>query len=596
MPFGNAGAVPSIYNLGTVLKSAGGGTNLCDFAFNNNGLLNVQIGAVALDAGGSSSGVFSNAAPAKVEFTGGTHTLNGGMSIAGAGRGRIGGGTVTLNGDITIGAGTTLELASGVLNGSGALNGTGTFEWTGVAVTYLEANTSIAAGMHWLLSGNGDNMQLYGGIVRNLGVATWSGTGNLVGMNGGAITNSGEFDMVNDASFTFGNAGVVPAFENLAGAVLRKSGGTNVTTFGGFLLGNSGVVDIQSGVLSLQNINHTFADGSDLRGLGRIRVDGTTVTLNGNITLETGATFELASGTVNGATTLLGPGTFVWSGDYLSGSMNIAANANLSISGSADKLLYGAVLNQAGSTVWTGSGNLVGLNGAVLTNSGLFDIRTDAAMPFGNAGVVPSIYNLGTVLKSAGGGTNLCDFAFNNNGTVDLRSGVLALSGGYIPSSTSQLKLAIGGLAPGTQFSQLNLGGAAALAGTLSVTLTNGFSPTNGQSFAIVTYASESGQFASQQLPALPINLAWQVNYGATAVTLDVLQAKILNNASLLANGHFQFSVNGPDSSAVIIQGTTNLVDWVSLQTNAPFTGSLLFDEAVVAAYPGRFYRAIFEP
>jgi hypothetical protein len=37
-------------------------------------------------------------------------------------------------------------------------------------------------------------------------------------------------------------------------------------------------------------------------------------------------------------------------------------------------------------------------------------------------------------------------------------------------------------------------------------------------------------------------------------------------------------------------------VDWVSLQTNAPFNGSLLFDEAVVAAYPGRFYRAIFVP
>ena len=94
----------------------------------------------------------------------------------------------------------------------------------------------------------------------------------------------------------------------------------------------------------------------------------------------------------------------------------------------------------------------------------------------------------------------------------------------------------------------------------------------------------------------MPINLEWQVNYGATAVTLDVLRAKILNNASLLANGHFQFSVDGPNSSSVIIQGTTNLVDWVYLQTNAPFAGSLLFDEAVVATYPGRFYRAIFVP
>jgi hypothetical protein len=599
--------VPSIYNLGTVLKSAGGGTNLCDFAFNNNGLLNVQIGAVALDAGGSSSGVFSNAAPANVEFTGGTHTLNGGMSIAGAGRGRIAGGTVTLNGDITIGAGTTLELASGVLNGSGALNGTGTFEWTGVAQADLAANTSIAAGMHWLLSGNADNKRLNGGIVRNLGVATWSGTGNLVGIYGGAITNSGEFDMVNDASFTYpGGYGDVPAFENLAGAVLRKSGGTNVTTFGTFLLRNSGVVDIQSGVLSLQAANHTFADGSHLRGLGRIRVDGTAVTLNGNITLETGATFELASGTVNGATTLLGTGTFVWSGGDLSGSMNIAANANLSISGSADKRLNGAVLNQAGSTVWTGSGNLVGIYGAVLTNSGLFDIRTDAAMPYyGGYGVVPSIYNLGTVLKSAGGGTNLCDFAFNNNGTMDLRSGVLALSGGYIPSSTSQLKLAIGGLAPGTQFSQLNLGGAAALAGTLSVALANGFSPTNGSSFAIVDYGSLTSQFSAQQLPALPHELVWKLDYGPSALTLRVQQGPagldpVFTTGATFTN--FQFDIVGPPASNAIVLVSTNLAlppeKWTGIYTNGPFSGAASFTDTNAPPLPPGVvygYRVLFQ-
>src|SRR5205823_9636495 len=107
----------------------------------------------------------------------------------------------------------------------------------------------------------------------------------------------------------------------------------------------------------------------------------------------------------------------------------LAANANLSLSGSAQKRLNGAVLNQAGSTVWTGSGILTGLNGAVLTNSGRFDIRTDAAMPYGG-GAGASLYNLGTVLKSSGGGTNLCDFAFNNNGVLNVQIGAVALHAG----------------------------------------------------------------------------------------------------------------------------------------------------------------------
>jgi hypothetical protein len=303
---------------------------------------------------------------------------------------------------------------------------------------------------------------------------------------------------------------------------------------------------------------------------------------------------------VNGAATLLGPGTFVWSGGDLQGSMSIAANANLSLSGSADKRLYGAVLNQAGSTVWTGSGNLVGLYYAVLTNRGLFDIRTDAAMPDGGGGV-PSVYNLGTVLKSAGGGTNLCNFAFNNNGTVDLRSGVLALNGGYTPSPTSQLKLAIGGPAPGTQFSQLNLGGAAALAGTLSVSLANGFSPTNNSSFAIVNYGSLTSQFSAQQLPTLPHELAWKLDYGPSALTLRVQQVPAALNPVFTTGAitNFQFDIVGPPAdSAIVLVFTTGDTNWTRIFTNSPFLGASHFTDPNAPVLPRgivRVYRVLFE-
>src|ERR1035438_1820636 len=99
-----------------------------------------------------------------------------------------------------------------------------------------------------------------------------------------------------------------------------------------------------------------------------------------------------------------------------------------------------------------------------------------------------------TVFPPDSGGVTL-----NNNGLVDLQTGSLAINGGYTLSGSPQLKLALGGVNPGTQFSQETFAGAATLGGILSVTLTNGFMPTNGQSFAVVTYGSESGQFASQQ-------------------------------------------------------------------------------------------------
>ena len=179
---------------------------------------------------------------------------------------------------------------------------------------------------------------------------------------------------------------------------------------------------------------------------------------------------------------------------------------------------------------------------------------------------------------------------------MDLQTGRLALNGGYALSGSPQFKLALGGVNPATQYSRETFAGSATLGGILSVTLTRGFSPTNGQSFAVVTYGSESGQFASQQLPALPSGLAWQITYGATAVTLNVVHATIITDATRLANGHFQFSLSGPSATSALIQASTNLVDWTSLQTNTPFSGLLLFDDAQAVGYPVRFYRVLLLP
>jgi hypothetical protein len=187
---------------------------------------------------------------------------------------------------------------------------------------------------------------------------------------------------------------------------------------------------------------------------------------------------------------------------------------------------------------------------------------------------------------------------------VDLRSGVLALSGGYIPSSTSQLKLAIGGLAPGTQFSQLNLGGAAALAGTLSASLANGFSPTNGSSFAIVNYGSLTSQFSAQQLPALPHELVWKLDYGPSALTLRVQQGPagldpVFTMGATFTN--FQFDVVGPKAASAIVLVSPDpaapIETWTGIFTNSPFSGVCHFTDPAppLPPAPGRYYQVLFE-
>ena len=48
----------------------------------------------------------------------------------------------------------------------------------------------------------------------------------------------------------------------------------------------------------------------------------------------------------------------------------------------------------------------------------------------------------------------------------------------------------------GTQYDQLRVGGSATLDGTLNVSLANGFTPADLDSFQVLTFGSRSGDFA----------------------------------------------------------------------------------------------------
>jgi hypothetical protein len=112
-------------------------------------------------------------------------------------------------------------------------------------------------------------------------------------------------------------------------------------------------------------------------------------------------------------------------------------------------------------------------------------------------GVVPGLFvaALGTLT-----GPGTVDGDVTNAGTVAVGSagtpGILTVTGDYTQTATATLTVQIGG--PGTagaDFDQLNVCGQASLAGTLRVTLINGYTPASGDSIPVLTCGAARGRF-----------------------------------------------------------------------------------------------------
>ena len=92
----------------------------------------------------------------------------------------------------------------------------------------------------------------------------------------------------------------------------------------------------------------------------------------------------------------------------------------------------------------------------------------------------------------------------------------MTINGSYTQTAVGSLNVAIGGVTAGSQFDQLNISGPAALDGTLNASLVNGFSPTIGDAFKMMAFASRNGQFAAITGSANRL----RANYSATDLTL----------------------------------------------------------------------------
>ncbi len=92
----------------------------------------------------------------------------------------------------------------------------------------------------------------------------------------------------------------------------------------------------------------------------------------------------------------------------------------------------------------------------------------------------------------------------NSGGTVSPGLGeTITVNGGYTQESGGTLQIPVGGSSSSGAFGTLVVTGFAAVAGTLTVTTVNGYTPLFTDSYTVLDFASENGDFATYNLPSL---------------------------------------------------------------------------------------------
>jgi autotransporter-associated beta strand protein/T5SS/PEP-CTERM-associated repeat protein len=107
-------------------------------------------------------------------------------------------------------------------------------------------------------------------------------------------------------------------------------------------------------------------------------------------------------------------------------------------------------------------------------------------------------------------------------GIVGSAIGTLTLQSSYTQTAGGSLDIEIGGA---SVRDRLAVTGPATLAGTLNVTLINGFVPASGDTFDILTASARSGTFGTVNVPLLPAGRSWVIDHLPTGVRLRIVDS-----------------------------------------------------------------------
>ena len=545
--------------------------------FNNFGTVDVQSGLLQIE-NGSGSGTFNIATGTMIAFDpwDGNFTLTGNPTFSGGGgvEGLLQGNNAVIQGALSFYAG-----------------------WFGRG--YLSGSLTIASNAALSLMAGGAAPATFNGVLfTNYGTVIWNDTW-LNGQSNAQIYNYGLWNATSNDAFAGGSGGTV--FNNYG--TFRKSGGPGFdfiladTDLSGVAFNNLGTLDVQIGVLAIYagtgSGTNSIASGATLEFYPFD--PNASFALTGNPTFSGGGVVE---GLLQGNNAVIQGALSFYSGGgvtcYLSGSLTIASNTTLNlIAGGAGPVTFkGVSFTNYGTVTWKNT-DLNGQSSPQIYNYGLWNATSNNAFYGGGGGTV--FNNYGTFHKSGGASFLDSNTAFNNSGTVDVQAGLLAIGGGCALAGGA-LNF---GISSSTNFGVISFAGSAALAGTLSLNLANGYTPAISNSFALINYSSETGIFNTLNLPHLPPALAWQTNYGSTAFTLSLVAAPPLHLSpspvSTLGGTNFSFSWNAVTGLTYQAQYTTNLASTNWLNLAGPIAGSngVMSVSDVMGLNLQRFYRLV---
>jgi hypothetical protein len=512
----NAGVLTNTGSIAALAGSAGGGRTIAADLLNS-GTMNLNTDTTFA----RTNGAYANA---------GTLNIAAGRTLSISGSGQ----TFNQNGG-TLNVAGTFSLSSGAfgLNG-GALLGT--------APVLTSAALRIGAG------------STATGVVVVQGSSTLSGdiaAGQTIRVQG---SGSGSGSLTASAGFT--NAGTIELTStNISLASLTVSAGT---------LTNTGIINVNAGIGGARTI------AADLLNSGTVNLNTNTTfsrtngvyTNAGNFNIAasqlltisgSGQAFNQNGGTLNVAGSFgLSSASFGLNGGALAGNAPVLTSAALSIG--AGSTVSGLLVVQASSTL---SGNIAAGQTIRVQGSGSGSGSLTASAGFTNAGTIEltstnislasltvsagTLTNTGTISALAGaGGSRTLNATLDNQGLLtgvgtvtgsvtnsgqvspgNNGPGTFTVTGTFTQTATGALNIKIGGLSAGSQYDRLAVSGAANLNGTLNVSLINGFFPSLGDHFDILTYGSHTNDFATRN--GLNIGGGRQLDPTAAATTYTLV-------------------------------------------------------------------------
>jgi filamentous hemagglutinin family protein len=487
----------------------------------------------------------------------------------------ITGGSLGLATLSTIGAGTSLLLQGGSIDGAGALNIGGILGWSGgtfgtgggtlstTSQVTLAASGPLALNRNWTNTGtiafNGGDLQLGGNLVNQSG-----GIFNVNFTNGATDGFSGNGTLTNQSGATFNVTAVATASDVTMLSYFVNNGAVNIHNslldlHRGATQTGSFSIDAGKALRVRDTDTHVFGSTSSISGAGYFEIFNTpTVTVQGTLGVPdvrvSGGTLNLSGagpyaltllsvngGTLAGSANVSTSGAFGWNNGTIGGSGTLSANGAVTIDNTVT--LSGKTLRNA-STMSIGTGGTLLLSGgAVLNNlgTGTLNVANTAAAGISFTSGDGSITNAGVLnlLDStiATGGGNLSNSGqINASGLVNLGAGTLSSSGTLSPGGTGSVgTLAITGnldisggtvkaeLASSASYDRITVTGNFVKSGTIAVSENTPFIGA-GDAFNLVTYGGTGSGSATLSASIPDVTLAFGVPAGilqvqATAVT-----------------------------------------------------------------------------